>query len=608
MASRPTLSSNSAGVAVAQAAISSVANSPHAVNQIGAGTAATFYYYDDRGNQTLRDAPGTAGDRTIRYSADGRAHEIQMGNGQTTRFWYGPDGQRYKRQDGSTITLYIGGVEILIQGGVQTARRYAAGVALQTISNGTVQTTRYLFHDHLGSLVRIANANGSVAESLDYATFGARRDYSSPASPGAASNYTPRGFTGHEVVNGAQVTHMNGRIYDEQLARFLQPDPVVQAPTNGQSWNAYTYVFNNPLAYTDPTGQFGIMGGLALGWAMHNYVHKGMIRSGMRAIGPEATGLAVGVGCSFAGPWGILCAAGGSYDAARAFGASSKEARQAAVAGAFTAAVSYGLNVKYGGQVTAGRVAISALAGGIASEIQGGKFGNGFVSAGLTTAVMPQVGFIQNDFGRTVVGAIIGGTISEATGGKFANGAISGAIQGAMSKRPAPQGKAFGQYKFSGGDGTEGAPDDLKALIANPETRQAALRKMASNDFPFMDPESIFYEHKIGYYKGDMVDALTAPDGTVTFYMTTFSNTYEVAYSIMVHEYDHVLRYRFNLANDSDGGVEDEMHAYRRQLTSDRFDNLPTGYQKELQLRYNDALRKHIYNTTGQCKSLETCQ
>ncbi|SDQ63855.1 RHS repeat-associated core domain-containing protein [Pseudoxanthomonas sp. CF385] len=432
-------------VKVAAAAFSAI-SSPHAVSQVGAGSNATFYYYDDRGNQTMRDAPGTTNDRTISYTASGRAHEIALGNGQTTRFWYGPDGKRYKRTDGTTTTLYVDGVEFIIQNGVQTARRYAAGVALQTVANGAVQSTRYLFHDHLGSLVRVANPDGTVAEALDYTTFGDRRSYGNPSGSGAASNYTPRGYTGHEYVDGAQVTHMNGRIYDQQLGRFLQADPLVQSTGNGQSWNAYTYVYNNPLAYTDPTGMFSI------GRALFN-PGAGLIRGAMRMLGPNVSGLAVGVGCSYVpGPWAIACAAGGSYDLARTFGASPKEARKAAVAGAFTAAVGYGLDMHYGGEVTYGRVAISALAGGVAAEIQGGKFGNGFVSAGLTTLVMPQVGYIQNDFLRTVVGAIVGGTISDATGGKFANGAISGAIQGALAKRPLQDSlsgggsNAFGSY------------------------------------------------------------------------------------------------------------------------------------------------------------------
>ena len=85
--------------------------STHGVSQTGAGASATFYYYDGRGNQTLRDAPGTAADRTIAYSADNKAYQIAMGSGQQVRFWYGPDGQRYKRQEGGKTTLYLGGVE-----------------------------------------------------------------------------------------------------------------------------------------------------------------------------------------------------------------------------------------------------------------------------------------------------------------------------------------------------------------------------------------------------------------------------------------------------------------------------------------------------------------
>lgn len=50
---------------------------------------------------------------------------------------------------------------------------------------------------------------------------------------------------------------MNGRVYDPWLGRFLSPDPIVQAPNYSQSYNRYSYVFNNPLKYVDPTGYEG---------------------------------------------------------------------------------------------------------------------------------------------------------------------------------------------------------------------------------------------------------------------------------------------------------------------------------------------------------------
>ncbi|MCP4233022.1 MAG: hypothetical protein GY770_05450 [Aestuariibacter sp.] len=49
---------------------------------------------------------------------------------------------------------------------------------------------------------------------------------------------------------------MNGRIYDPTLGRFLQADPHIQAPKNSHNYNRYSYVLNNPLSYTDPSGYF----------------------------------------------------------------------------------------------------------------------------------------------------------------------------------------------------------------------------------------------------------------------------------------------------------------------------------------------------------------
>jgi RHS repeat-associated protein len=55
-------------------------------------------------------------------------------------------------------------------------------------------------------------------------------------------------------LNSVELIHMNGRAFDYNLGRFLSVDPIIQFPTNSQSLNPYSYIMNNPLAGTDPTG------------------------------------------------------------------------------------------------------------------------------------------------------------------------------------------------------------------------------------------------------------------------------------------------------------------------------------------------------------------
>ena len=64
-----------------------------------------------------------------------------------------------------------------------------------------------------------------------------------------------RGYTGHEMLNDFDIINMNGRLYDSVLGRFLSPDNFVQMPDNAQSYNRYSYCLNNPLKYTDPSGE-----------------------------------------------------------------------------------------------------------------------------------------------------------------------------------------------------------------------------------------------------------------------------------------------------------------------------------------------------------------
>ena len=56
------------------------------------------------------------------------------------------------------------------------------------------------------------------------------------------------------MLDGLDLVHMNGRVYDPRIARFVSANPIVQSPDNGQSWNRYSYVWNNPTNATDPTG------------------------------------------------------------------------------------------------------------------------------------------------------------------------------------------------------------------------------------------------------------------------------------------------------------------------------------------------------------------
>jgi RHS repeat-associated protein len=75
-------------------------------------------------------------------------------------------------------------------------------------------------------------------------------------SPEEISDFFTRGFTGHEHLDFFGLINMNGRVYDPVIARFLSPDPFVQAPMFTQSYNRYSYCFNNPLSFVDPSGDW----------------------------------------------------------------------------------------------------------------------------------------------------------------------------------------------------------------------------------------------------------------------------------------------------------------------------------------------------------------
>jgi RHS repeat-associated protein len=231
---------------------------PHAVDSIpGIGS----FSYDDNGNLlsgagrsltwTSFDMPATAAKAATVSTPAASAS-----------FVYGPEHQRTRqiRSDGSSV-VYAGPQEVETKAGLTTVKTYwPYGVGVE-IDRGTAATELNWTHvDRLGSPVAMSTSTGTLREKLAYDAWGKRRTLD-----GAPLNGTPtpdtidgltdnRGFTGHEMLDQLDLVHMNGRIYDPLTARFMSADPILQDPMNGQSYNRYSYVMNNPTNFTDPTG------------------------------------------------------------------------------------------------------------------------------------------------------------------------------------------------------------------------------------------------------------------------------------------------------------------------------------------------------------------
>ncbi len=244
------------------------ASHPHAVTSAGAISLA----YDRNGNLVLRNGATQA---WASYNLPSRVAK----GGYQSQFAYGPDHQRWRQvasyQNGTETTHYVGGMlekEHTTSTGLTYWRHYIAtpsglGIVVSRNSDSS-SSTSFVLTDHLGSSETVVNEAGLTVSSQSYNAFGARRgsDWTATTAPDwlGIANSTRRGYTSHEMLDNLGLVHMNGRVYDPQLARFLSVDPVVGDLGDSQSANAYAYVGNRPLNATDPTGQFAD-GGMSIG-------------------------------------------------------------------------------------------------------------------------------------------------------------------------------------------------------------------------------------------------------------------------------------------------------------------------------------------------------
>ncbi|MGB5132664.1 MAG: polymorphic toxin type 10 domain-containing protein, partial [Steroidobacteraceae bacterium] len=231
----------------------------HAVIAAGGQT----YGYDANGNMTNR------GGASISWTSDNLPNTITQANGNSSQFWHGPAGRRWKQtaiQAGATeTTIYAGELmEKVTRAGITTWRHYVlapSGTAAIHLryNNGAPAATRYLTHDHQGSTDKLLDASGNVLVAESFAAFGARRGPGWSGMPGAPelaliAATTRDGYTGHEHLDNLDLIHMNGRVYDPRIGRFISADPYIPEPYSGQGLNRFAYVMNNPLSLIDPSG------------------------------------------------------------------------------------------------------------------------------------------------------------------------------------------------------------------------------------------------------------------------------------------------------------------------------------------------------------------
>lgn len=395
---------------------------PFAVTQAGTRS----YTYDPNGN--LRSGDG----RSLAWTSYNLPYRIHKGSAHAD-FLYGPDRERlrevsYSTEEGGRVVYRFGAEyeELQRSSGIEARHHLLSPDGLIAIEShlGTQKRVEYLHHDHLGSVDTVTNASAQVLQRYAYDAFGARRGASWGTGYSSFNFLVRFGFTGHAMIDAVGLIHMNGRVFDPKLARFISADPFVQFPHHTQAHNRYSYLLNNPLNATDPTGFFLKKLGR---WLKKNL--RTLVAVAITAVAPYASA-AFGVWGAFATGFAAgLVGSGGDL--------------KAGLIGALAAGAFYGISntplgkPQFGTLAHGGKIVAHGLTGGIAAKASGGEFRHGFLSAGASAFAAPWIHenvTPGNHALQITAAAVVGGTASELGGGKFGNGAVVAAFSYAFNQ------------------------------------------------------------------------------------------------------------------------------------------------------------------------------
>ncbi|MDT0269169.1 RHS repeat-associated core domain-containing protein [Streptomyces sp. DSM 44915] len=212
------------------------------------GTTETFEH-DQAGN--LVERAGVR-DQTLAWNPEGNLETVTE-NGTSTDYVYTAEGDRLltHHADGSATAYLPEGTELnLSPGGTKTALRYfthgSDTVAVR--DSGNNNAINYLIPDPQGTaMLAVTWGAAQLVQRRKQLPFGGQRGETSAAWPG------DQGFLGG-TTDPTGTTHLGAREYEPQLGRFISVDALLLTADPRQH-NPYQYGNNNPLTFSDPTGE-----------------------------------------------------------------------------------------------------------------------------------------------------------------------------------------------------------------------------------------------------------------------------------------------------------------------------------------------------------------
>lgn len=216
---------------------------------------------------------GMKGDVAFQYGLSSMRQRVTYGGNFST------DGEgkftKYYSEDGSfeVVKDNVTGKEkhILYIGGTP----YESNIVYLKDYTESSGSYKFLHKDYIGSILAVSDEAGNKLEQRHFDAWGNFTHLQ--IGNGAiitdkniidnTALLVDRGYTSHEHFGEVGIIHMNGRLYDPLLRRFLNADENIQDPTNTQIYNKYGYAVNNPLMYNDPSGEvLPFLVGIGIGW------------------------------------------------------------------------------------------------------------------------------------------------------------------------------------------------------------------------------------------------------------------------------------------------------------------------------------------------------